>query len=49
MLKNIIKFLDSGTLVDAFMWTLENISDNHPQRTEVFFYLRNRYRNEVQK
>jgi hypothetical protein len=42
------KYLDTLSLVDALWWFIENAPDSGPERTEMFFYLRERYRSEVQ-
>lgn len=35
------------TLIDALWWFIENVNDETPGRTEVFFYLRERVRKGV--
>lgn len=39
--------LDSLPLVAALWWFIENIDGDHPQRDELFFHLRDRYRREA--
>jgi hypothetical protein len=41
-------YLESLPLVQALMWFIENVDGEDPARTEVFFYLRSRFRAEVQ-
>lgn len=48
ILKDIIAYLNSLTLVQALWWFIENINDEDAQRTELFLYLRERYRKEEQ-
>ncbi len=38
-------YLDTLSLVDALWWFIENIDSDHPDCTEIFFYLRERKRN----
>jgi hypothetical protein len=42
-----IAYLSGLPLVEALWWFIENIPDDHPRRNDVFFYLRERYRNEL--
>lgn len=35
-------YLDSLDIADALWWFIENIHENHPDRSEIFFYLRER-------
>lgn len=43
-----IAYLDTLPLVNAMWWFIENVTPDSSYRTEVFFYLRERVRNEVQ-
>ena len=38
------RLLDSMGLSDALWWFIENVDDDHPARTDLFFYLRERMR-----
>lgn len=38
------EYLDALPLAEALFWFIENIGDDDPIRTDVFFYLRERYR-----
>lgn len=42
-------YLDSLTLTNALWWFIENIDFEHPDRNEIFFYLRERMRMEQTK
>jgi len=44
-----VEHLTTLPLVEALWWYIENITTDDPRATRVFFYLRERYRNEVQK
>lgn len=46
-MSNIQRFLDGLPLAEALWWFIENVTDDHPQRTEIFFYLRERVRSET--
>lgn len=46
--KQIIKLLEKMSIIQALWWYIEEMTDEHPARSEVFFYLRARYRTEVQ-
>lgn len=35
-------YLDTQPMAQALWWFIENVSDDNPSRTEVFFYLRGR-------
>lgn len=37
-------YLDPLPLVDALWWFIENLNDDDPVQSEVFFYLRERVR-----
>lgn len=39
-----INYLDSMPGVLALWWFMENVSDEHPHRTDLFFYCRERVR-----
>lgn len=41
------EYLDSVALPQALWWFIENVTDAHPDRTEIFFYLRERVRTDV--
>lgn len=41
------KYLDTLSLVQALWWFIENIAEDNPRRSNIFFYLRSRYRTEV--
>lgn len=45
--KETIEYLSKLSLTRALWWYIENISTNDPVATEVFFYLRERVRNEL--
>jgi hypothetical protein len=42
------KYLAGLPLVEAMWWFIENIDEEHPARSACAFFLRERYRNEVQ-
>ena len=42
------RYLFTLSLTEALWWYIENISQDDPAQSEVFFYLRARYRREVQ-
>jgi hypothetical protein len=43
-----IEYLKTLPLLQALWWYIENVTSEHPHATTYFFYLRNRYRKEVQ-
>jgi hypothetical protein len=43
-IEQIKEYLDSLPGVLALFWFMENVSDEHPHRTELFFYCRERVR-----
>jgi len=42
------RYLDSLTLADALWWFIENMAPDNPDRSDLFFYLRSRFRSERQ-
>lgn len=42
--QQITNYLDKLPGVLALWWFMENINDDHPERQEIFFYLRERVR-----
>lgn len=46
--EEVIEYLRSVPLVEALWWAIENITTDDPRATRVFFYLRERYCNEMQ-
>jgi len=42
-------YLDGLPLADAFWWFIENSNEDDPHRSELFFYLRERYRTDDPK
>lgn len=44
---NYIAYTDTLPLVEALWWFIENVTEGDPQRTELFFHLRARYRGEL--
>lgn len=43
-----IGYTDTLPLVEALWWYIENVSQDGPQQTALFFHLRERYRKEQQ-
>ncbi len=41
-----INYLNTMNLKNALWWFIENIAEDDPSRTEIFFYLRERVRTE---
>lgn len=44
--QQIITHLDTLDLAQALWWFIENVNEDSPERTPVFFYLRERVRTE---
>jgi hypothetical protein len=42
-----MRMVTEPPLVQALWWFIENVSDEHPERSEMFFALRARYRSEA--
>jgi len=41
------KYLDTQSLAMALWWFIENVNDEALERSQIFFYLRDRVRNEA--
>ena len=42
--KEAAEYMNSLPLAEALWWYIENIADEDPRRTDLFFYLRERVR-----
>ncbi len=45
MNESIKNYFDTVSLSDALWWFIENIDEEHPDKTDIYFYLRERMRN----